>query len=45
MSVGNLYDLELLATCKEIYMTYKCIVAFQCQPQCIFPLVMKLYQL
>lgn len=45
MPVDDLRDLGLLAACKEIYMTYKCIVAFQCQPQCIFPLVMKLYQL
>lgn len=24
MSVDNLYDLKLLAICKEKYMTYKC---------------------
>lgn len=32
VSVDNLYGLELLAICKEIYMTYRCIVACQCQP-------------
>lgn len=38
MSVDNLYDLKLLAICKEKYMTYKCTAAFQCSLSVFFHL-------
>lgn len=44
MSVGTfLYYLKLLAVCKEIHRNV--IAAFECWPQCIFSLVLKLYQM